>query len=183
MAKSDADVRRNGRFGYWTLAGFYFFFGVLTLLLHRGEATLKMDRLIYDNWVRFGQSAPPSKYVVVGIDSESVEAKGRWPWPRNDQAQIIDNLTDAGAAIILIDILYSEASANNPEHDLALAQSIQRSNRVILPVHTEGRDDEIRNGETLPIPVILEASRDLGHVFFPIAVSYTHLTLPTNREV
>ena len=111
MAKSDADVRRNGRFGYWTLAGFYFFFGVLTLLLHRGEATLKMDRLIYDNWVRFGQSAPPSKYVVVGIDSDSVEAKGRWPWPRNDQAQIIDNLTDAGAAIILIDILYSEASA------------------------------------------------------------------------
>lgn len=168
MASSDNDVRRSGRFGYWTLAGFYFFFGVLTLLLHRGEVTQKMDRLIYDNWVRFSQSAPLSKYIIVGIDSNSVKENGRWPWSRADQAKIIDNLSDAGAEIILIDILYSEANFDDPRADALLAYTIEKSNRVILPIHTEGRGQDVSEGEKLPIASILEASRDLGHIFLPI---------------
>ncbi len=168
MVSSDTDVRRSGRFGYWTLAGFYLFFGVLTLLLHRGEVTQKIDRLIYDNWVRFSQSAPPAKYVIVGIDSKSVEMNGRWPWSRVDQAKIIDNLSEAGAEIILIDILYSEANLDDPRSDALLAYSIEKSNRVILPIHTEGRGQDVTNGEKLPIASVLEAARDLGHIFLPI---------------
>lgn len=144
------------------------FFGVLTLLLHRGEVTQKMDRLIYDNWVRFSQSEPLSKYVVVGIDSRSVGQHGRWPWPRTDQARIIDNLSEAGAAVILIDILYSDANVEDPSADALLAYSIEKSGRVILPIHTEGRGQDIINGEKLPIPAVLEAARDLGHIFLPI---------------
>lgn len=158
----------SGRFGYWTLVGFYFFFGVLTLLLHRGEFTQKLDRLIYDNWVRFSQSVPSSKYIVVGIDSRSVEQHGRWPWSRLDQAKIIDNLSDAGAEIILIDILYSEENVEDRSVDALLAYSIEKSARVILPIHTEGRGIEANRGETLPIPAVLQAARDLGHIFLPI---------------
>ncbi len=167
MAGSESDVQRRGRFGYWTLIGFYLFFGMLTLLLHRGEVTQKMDRLIYDSWVRLHQSEAPDDLIIVGIDSLSVEKNGRWPWSRGDQATIIDNLTDAGASVILIDILYSEPSKEDRTGDALLAGAIERSGRVILPIHTEGKG-LLRGGETLPIPSVLEASQQLGHIFLPI---------------
>ncbi|MEM7257291.1 MAG: CHASE2 domain-containing protein, partial [Pseudomonadota bacterium] len=168
MSSSDTDAMRRGRFGYWTLIGFYLFFGLLTTLLHRGEVTQKMDRLIYDGWVRIHQSPPPDNLVIVGIDSASVERNGRWPWSRVDQATIIQKLSDSDASIILIDILYSEPSKENPDADLLLAESIDKSGRVILPSHTEGKGLDISGGETLPIPIVLEASRQLGHIFLPI---------------
>lgn len=168
MSTSEFDAMRRGRFGYWTLIGFYLFFGVLTMLMHRADVTQKMDRLIYDSWVRLHQSAPPDDLVIVGIDSNSVERNGRWPWSRNDQAQIINNLSASGASIILIDILYSEQSKNDPAADARLASAIAQSGRVILPIHTEGKGLDIGGGEKLPIPVVLEASRQLGHIFLPI---------------
>ena len=167
MAGPESDVQRRGRFGYWTLIGFYLFFGLITMLLHRGEVTQKMDRLIYDSWVRLHQSPAPDDLIIVGVDSISVEKNGRWPWSRGDQAVIIDNLTDAGARVILIDILYSEPSKDDRTGDAQLAAAIERSGRVILPIHTEGKG-LLRGGETLPIPSVLEASTQIGHIFLPI---------------
>ena len=167
MAVHDSDVQRRGRFGYWTLLGFYLFFGLITMLLHRGDVTLKMDRLIYDSWVRLHQSDAPEDLIIVGVDSDSVQQNGRWPWSRTDQAKIIENLSDAGALVILIDILYSEPSKEDPAADAALTLAIERSGRVILPIHTEGKG-LLRGGETLPIPSVLEASTELGHIFLPI---------------
>ncbi len=168
MSSPDAQAMRRGRFGYWTLIGFYLFFALLTMLLHRGEVTQKMDRLIYDSWVRLHQSPAPDNLVIVGIDSYSVEENGRWPWSRRDQATIIENLSDAGASIILIDILYSEPNKEDPASDTYLAAKIEKSGRVVLPIHTEGKGLDISGGEKLPIPVVLEASRQLGHIFLPI---------------
>jgi len=127
-----------------------------------------MDRLIYDTWVRLGQSAPSDEFVIVGIDAKSVKENGRWPWSRNDQATIIDNLNDAGARIILIDVLYPDFGVANPEGDARLAYSIERAGNVILPIVTEGKGAEVADGERLPIPSIALAARDLGHIFLPI---------------
>lgn len=168
MSVSDSDVRRGGRFGYVTLVGFYLFFGLLTFLMHKGEVTLKMDRLIYDNWVRFNQSVPSDEFVIVGIDAKSVSAIGRWPWSRLDQARIVDNLSAAGAKIILMDILYSEVSNGKRVEDARLAYAIEKSNRVILPIFTEGRGADAADGEVLPIPEIAAAALNLGHIFLPI---------------
>ncbi len=165
---SSAVVRRRGRLGYWTLIAFYLFFGVLTWLMSSAEVTLKMDRLIHDNWVRLGQSEPRDDIVIVGIDANSVKTNGRWPWSRNDQALIIDNLTDAGAKIILIDVLYPDFGVGNPEGDSKLAYAIERSGAVILPIVTEGRGADAAYGERLPIPEIATAARNLGHIFLPI---------------
>lgn len=168
MAISDDDVRRRGRLGYWTLIVFYLFFGLLTWLMSYFEVTLKMDRLIHDSWVRLNQSTPAEDIVIVGIDARSVAENGRWPWSRNDQAKIIDTLTEAGAGVVLIDVLYSDFGVTNPEGDARLAYAIERSGSVILPIVTEGRGAEIKDGERLPIPEIAMAARDLGHIFLPI---------------
>lgn len=168
MAVSNDEVRRRGRLGYWTLIVFYLFFGLLAWLMNQFEVTLKMDRLIHDSWVRIGQSEPEDGIVIVGIDARSVAQHGRWPWSRNDQAKIIDNLSEAGARIILIDVLYSDFGVTNPEGDARLAYAIERSGSVILPIVTEGRGAEIQDGERLPIPEIAMAARNLGHIFLPI---------------
>ncbi len=168
MVAADSDVRRGGRFGYATLVGFYLFFGLMTFLMHKGDVTLKMDRLIYDTWVRFNQSTPSDEFVIVGIDSKSVSAVGRWPWSRLDQAKIIENLSAAGASIILMDILHPEVSAGNRIEDARLAYAIEKSNRVILPIFTEGRGVDVADGEILPIPEIAAAALNLGHIFLPI---------------
>lgn len=168
MAVIGDEVRRRGRLGYWTLIVFYLFFGLLTWLMSHFEVTLKMDRLIHDNWVRLNQSEPAKDIVIVGIDARSVAGHGRWPWSRNDQAVIIDNLSAAGAKMILIDVLYADFGVNNPEGDARLAYAIERAGSVILPIVTEGRGADVADGERLPIPDIAMAARDLGHIFLPI---------------
>jgi len=147
---------------------FYLFFGLLAWLMNHFDVTLKMDRLIHDSWVRLNQSTPEDNIVIVGIDAYSVVEHGRWPWPRSDQATIIDNLTAAGARIILIDVLYSDFDVTNPENDARLAYAIERSGSVILPIVTEGRGADIQDGERLPIPDIALAASNLGHIFLPI---------------
>jgi len=135
--------------------------------MNQADVTLKMDRLIHDNWVRFNQSMPSDDLVIVGIDDRSLQQLGRWPWSRLDQSKIIDNLADAGAKIILMDVLYSEADKSNPADDARLAFSIERAGRVILPIHTEGRG-QFQSGEKLPIASILMAAKNLGHIHLPI---------------
>ena len=160
--------RRRGRLGYRTLAVFYLFFALLTWLMNHFEVTLRMDRLIHDSWVRIGQSEPASDIVIVGIDARSVGDYGRWPWSRNDQAKIIEQLTEAGARSILIDVLYTDHGVSNPEGDARLAYAIEKSGAVVLPILTEGRGADLKDGERLPITQILLASRTLGHIFLPI---------------
>lgn len=167
MAVIDHHLRSPGRLSVLTLVAFYLFFGLVTYLMNQADVTLKMDRLVHDNWVRLNQSEPAKDLVIVGIDDRSLENLGRWPWSRLDQSKIIDNLADAGARIILMDVLYSEADKNNPADDARLAFSIERANRVILPIHTEGRG-QFQSGEKLPIAPVLMAARNLGHIYLPI---------------
>lgn len=168
MAGPVDEVRRRGRLGYSTLILFYLFFGLLTWLMNHFEVTLKMDRLIHDNWVRLHQAEPAKDIVIVGIDAFSVAGQGRWPWPRRDQAELIGNLSAAGAKTILIDVLYSDFGVTDPEGDERIAYAIQKSGNVILPIVTEGRGADIKDGERLPIPEIALAARELGHIFLPI---------------
>jgi EAL domain-containing protein (putative c-di-GMP-specific phosphodiesterase class I)/CHASE2 domain-containing sensor protein len=70
--------------------------------------------------------------VLVKIDNESLQQIGRWPWPRRYHAQLVDELTKAGAKRIFFDLGFF--AATNPEDDQAFAESIRRSGRVVLPV-------------------------------------------------
>lgn len=163
----DSHLSSPGRLSILTLIAFYLFFGLITYLMTQADATLKMDRLVHDNWVRINQSAPASDLVIVGIDDNSLQKLGRWPWSRLEQSKIIDNLSEAGARIILMDVLYSEADKNNPADDARLAFAIERAGRVVLPIHTEGRG-QFLSCEKLPIAPILMAAENLGHIYLPI---------------
>jgi hypothetical protein len=69
------------------------------------------------NWLdlRFrtrGPIAPKPTVVLAAIDEKSVEAEGRWPWPRSRIAALIDALS-RGARVIAFDVTFSEPDENS----------------------------------------------------------------------
>ena len=152
-----------------TLLGLVFFFCtllLLTWLLQWSEATRKVDRLLHDGWVRSHQRVVPSDVVIAALDTESLNKVGRWPWPRETQARLFEQLNRYGVRAVVIDLLYVEP-AENPQNDLRLARAIQSLPVTILPVLTEGGSGQIA-AESLPVPTILRSVSDIGHIFLPI---------------
>jgi adenylate cyclase len=63
----------------------------------------------YDFKVRSRGERPISGQVaIVAVDEKSLEAKGRWPWPRTFMADLTDKVSQAGAAVIGFDIFFPE---------------------------------------------------------------------------
>jgi adenylate cyclase len=57
---------------------------------------------------------PPSHAVVMAvIDEKSLDAEGRWPWPRGKLAALVDALSRDGARVIAFDIGFSEPDENS----------------------------------------------------------------------
>ena len=78
------------------------------------------------------------RVVIAAIDERSIDALGRWPWPRSDMAALVDSLKDLGARVIAFDIVFAEPERNHPENDLMLAESIERAGNVVLGYYFRG---------------------------------------------
>lgn len=69
--------------------------------------------------------------TIVGIDESSfAQLAQRWPWPRSFHAEVVDRLSEAGAAVIVFDVLFSEPSS--AKDDAAFSQAIARAGNVVL---------------------------------------------------
>ena len=55
-----------------------------------------------------GEEKPTGNVVIVAIDDRSIEAMGRWPWPRFAIAKLIDILRAAKTKAIGVDLIFSE---------------------------------------------------------------------------
>jgi len=122
------------------------------------------DQNIYDVQMRASSKPVPDDIVIIAIDETSLNDFGRWPWPRNIHALLIDRLTELGAKTIVLDIIVSEADRTDSEADKALANSISNAGNVILPVLVEQTRLGSQLKETLPLPILVEAGASLGHV-------------------
>lgn len=69
--------------------------------------------------------------TIIGIDEASFTQLGvRWPWPRDMHAQLVDRLTQSGAAVIAFDVLFPEPGSTS--EDEAFARSIAAAGNVVL---------------------------------------------------
>ncbi len=90
-----------------------------------------LESKLYDYRFKIrGAIAPPEEVVIAAIDEKSIEQLGRWPWPRNKMAELVEKLSEAGAEVIFLDIIYSEKEV----HDNKLALAIDNAGNVILPI-------------------------------------------------
>ena len=56
-----------------------------------------------------GPAEISQEIAIVAVDDRSIAVEGRWPWPRSLQAELFDRIAEAGAAVIGVDIVQSEA--------------------------------------------------------------------------
>lgn len=90
-----------------------------------------LDARIYDLKMRYRAPGPVNKAIVhLDVDGLSVRKYGLWPWDRELSARIVDRLTEAGAALIVFDIIYA-APGKRPQGNEALFQAVSSSGRVV----------------------------------------------------
>ncbi|MGD9662879.1 MAG: CHASE2 domain-containing protein [Porticoccaceae bacterium] len=140
----------------------------------------RISGLAYD--LSLPQTAKKSepRIVIVDIDEHSLASEGRWPWPREKTARLIESITAAGAAVVGLDILFPEPG--EPEGDALLAQQLAQPNVVgavafaladdplhAKPSHTSSPQNSQRR-EWLPSgmaglsPSLNSADVALGHI-------------------
>ncbi len=59
-----------------------------------------LERRFYDLASTATDRVPSSQIAVIAIDDESIANIGRWPWPRDVHARLIDQLSDAKARMV-----------------------------------------------------------------------------------
>ncbi len=80
-------------------------------------------------------SGPETSVVtIVDLDERSQHAFGQWPWPRSRLADLVNRLTQAGAAAIVIDSLFPEPDRMGAPEDQQFADAITHGPVVLSQV-------------------------------------------------
>jgi adenylate cyclase len=109
-----------------------------------------------------GTQDPPSGVVVVGIDDRTLEDSS-YPLNRRRHARVIQQLTEAGASVIAVDIQFTEPG-EFPDADTALIEAVRASRRVVLAtteVAPDGSTAILGGGETLEYSRAIPANGNL----------------------
>jgi len=114
--------------------------------LFHGDVLLPFDRKRSDLMFKIRGAEPVDpRIVIVDIDEKSLAEMGQWPWPRWKMARILRRLTRARAAIIGLDVVYSEPDGSSPgrlfkaygiarrapDYDADLAEAIAHSPTLV----------------------------------------------------
>ncbi len=81
--------------------------------------------------------APTADIVLIDIDAKSISGLGRWPWPRQFHANIIDRLTALDASEIAFDVGFSAPST--PDQDAAFEAALKRAGGSVILVAFDQR--------------------------------------------
>ncbi len=98
------------------MTGFLLTICITMLVIFQSRFTLQTELRIYDTMLDDRTSSPKKAVtVMVGIDDESLEEYGQWPWPRYRLASLVNQLKSLGAEVIALDILLPEPDRTSPE--------------------------------------------------------------------
>lgn len=127
-----------------------------------------LDWFIYDRaialWPDTGwQSDSVHEAVVVAIDEESLARIGRWPWPRQRHAELIQRLGEVGSAAIAYNVAFIEPDRSNPYGDRTLMQAVADNPQMISPVFADPAGKEIVPFYATELP-----GQRYGHVFINV---------------
>lgn len=90
---------------------------LVVLLLYLGtDMVQSLERRFYDMASTASSREPSDKVAVIAIDDTSIANIGRWPWPREVHADLIDQLVTGGAKTIAHTAFFVE-----PQSERALA--------------------------------------------------------------
>ena len=86
---------------FWSSDWFAGLFITVAVVLFSGSSNFEsLERSAYDWGVRSTDRIPSDKIAVIAIDDESIANMGRWPWPRDLHAELINRLAAGGVKVI-----------------------------------------------------------------------------------
>ena len=123
----------------------------------------RIDLVAFDATTPWIAAAASGRVVVVEIDQQSLERLGRWPWPRELHATLIDRLAAARPAVIGYDVLFAEPAAGDWAGDDALVAAVERAGNIVLPIIAEPPARGLPPLEILPFGELPRVAAALGH--------------------
>ncbi len=111
--------------------------GVAHLWTDRGHhvSSATYDRMIA--W-RVHPPRPDPAIAILDIDERSLSAMsaehGRWPWPRDVLAAVLEDLERQGARAVVFDILFADPDVRNPGAERAFSDAVAGSRVSFFPV-------------------------------------------------
>lgn len=105
------------RLGLWL--GLSVTIGLVFLTWLGPNLIVRLDNTALDLQFRLrGERTPGQEVVLVLVDEKSLKEIGRWPWPRNTQARLLDRIHAGEPALIGLDIIYAETETSDEIRDL-----------------------------------------------------------------
>ncbi|SEJ86242.1 MULTISPECIES: CHASE2 domain-containing protein [unclassified Variovorax] len=102
---------------------------LVLLALAQRPGLLQLDASIHDRMLAMVSPEAAPDILIVAIDDRSLNELGRWPWPRDTHARLLERLAAAAPRAVLLDLFLTEPSAN-PADDARLARAMG-----LLPVY------------------------------------------------
>lgn len=112
--------------------------GCLALLLYLLPPFAAFEGVAVDGLVRWRGPEPADPRVVIcAVDEAAIDSYGRWPWRRSLVAKLVRRLADDGAAVIALDVYFTEPSGAWPGFELTaddreLAEALAESERAVI---------------------------------------------------
>jgi eukaryotic-like serine/threonine-protein kinase len=132
------------------------------------DFTGTLERRFYDYASTSTNRQPSDRIAVIAVDDQSIANIGRWPWPRDVHAQLIDQLAAAKAKTIVHTVLFVE-----PQLDRGLVYIRKMKDALGTPLEPTAADDQLRKliaeaELTLDTDTVLAASMArAGNVLVP----------------
>lgn len=105
---------------------------------------------------------PGAPVRVIAIDEESLARVGQWPWPRSKLAELVDKLSELGAAAIGIDVIFAEPDRMSPEQIARLMPEGPERERVAAALADVPRGDHVFAEAIQRAPVVLGVVLEAG---------------------
>jgi adenylate cyclase len=149
---------------------------------------------------RFRQRGPvfihdSTEVIIIEISQETYDQiptpYNSWPWPRSLFAKLIQNLSDAGAKAIGIDLMMTDQDRYSPANDSLLMREIRNNGNVVvagkLDVNREAilsdyGDYELQNIERRPEAFVRYLNERYGNIFFDADSSIGIAQIPLDND-
>lgn len=162
-------------------------FGVIVNLMPLGSSLEERFGLYWLFHLR-GAVTAPSEVMIVAIDQPSATALDLpitpSSWPREYHARLIDKLTEAGAHVIVFDLLF-DTPGIVPEDNVKLAHAIQKARNVVVAERMVFEESEllVNSSDQSYEPIAQEGPSQLLPIIADAVVAHASFPLPKAARV
>jgi serine/threonine-protein kinase len=139
------------------------------------DSSTSLEANLYDRVQRSAKIRPAQDIVIVGIDAQSVQKLGEWPWARDVQATLIERLRADGASVIAWTVPFRGVTNGNEAQRVREALTLLESSglansdqatqlRALLQTSAGGVDPDTH---------LADAMRAHGNVVLPVELRLT----------